>query len=154
MESALGDINWSTLLEAASKALESGHYDDAEKLLQRSLVELEQRLEEDSKADENSETLDPHLSEILTLLGDLYAAQGWHSGAHKYYLRALSLFDESTKPSERASTLTKLAIVQRAQGKYQEVEPYFKQALDIYTKAPGKYQHEIINMDFPSFHGH
>src|SRR5271170_3547834 len=141
MDPALEEVNWCTLLEAGSKALEMGRYDDAETFFQRSLVEAEQELDGGTTVTGNKS---PDLARILSQLGDVYSVQGWYPGAEKYYLRALALQEEIPSHPALPRTLTKLALVHRAQGKYQEVEPYFQRALAIYAKSPQEHQLEII----------
>lgn len=110
------------------------------------LKELNERLglyrQDENKAGEGI-TLN-HIGAISRLLGDAYTSAGDYAKAQDYYQKAKDAYQtaqpllEATLGSDHpevATSLTDLAVIYVAQGKYGEAEPLFEQSLAILEKV-------------------
>jgi len=81
--------------------------------------------------------LNPNYAAAYFGRGTVYYEQGSFQEALKDLQQALALMQASGDRLGEASTLNKLALLYRAQGRFSEAEPLFQQALKIYQTALG-----------------
>jgi CHAT domain-containing protein/Flp pilus assembly protein TadD len=115
-----------------------GKYQQAEPLLQRSLVIYEKALGNEH----------PDVARSLNNLALLYQAQGKYQQAEPLYLRALNIFEKlvGKEHPNVAINLNNLAYLYQLQGKYQQAEPLYLRALNIFEKLLGK-EHPNVAMN-------
>jgi tetratricopeptide (TPR) repeat protein len=121
------NVGWENYLEAAHKARHLARYADAEKLYEKALAEAEKVMREGVA---EAAQLKVHLG-----LGDLYLSQSSFVQAENSFRRAAALSEKALSKNADVTMAVisdKLGRVYRAQGKFSEVEAYFKRALLLF----------------------
>jgi tetratricopeptide (TPR) repeat protein len=109
-----------------SSFLEVGRFDDAERLLDISISELERAVGED----------DPLVAKHLLLLGLTHDFQGRYLDAESVLSRARSIFQRGLGENDlnTAQAILNLARVYVSLGRHAEAEPLFLQALRVFNE--------------------
>jgi tetratricopeptide (TPR) repeat protein len=123
----------SLYLVFGSSLLQAGRFDDAEKLLEGSISELERTVGADS----------PVVAQHLLLLGLAHDCQERYLDAESALSRARSIFEQSLGPNDlnTAEATLNLARVYIPLARHDEAEPLFQHALKVFNEkdASGSY---------------
>jgi tetratricopeptide (TPR) repeat protein len=119
---------WQQHLQEGARALEQGHYVEANRLLELARQEAE-----------GFGSNDVRLASSLEILAELYRAQKRYGDAEPLYRRALAIREKSQGPehSAVAETLSGLGDLYRAEGRYADAEPLYRRALAIWEANYG-----------------
>ena len=115
--------------EVGNYCRERGRYDDAERLIRRSLRVEERVLDPSQSA----------LADTLNNLAVLAAARRNFAEAEALYRRALGIYEAQPRPDEAdiALTLNNLAGLLQKRGKLDDAEPLYQRALELFKRVLG-----------------
>ncbi len=114
------ETRWRSSLEAGWRALKAGKYAESNKLLNMALLQAEQFGPRDER-----------LAKSLDCLAWLEYRTGRYEQGLVHARKGLAIRERNAGPVSRelASSLSTVAVLLAAEGKYDEAEPLFKKAL-------------------------
>jgi len=115
--------------QLATQYYQSGQYEKAEPLYQRTIAIFEKTLAPDH----------PDLAQALSGLGALYYSERRYAEAGPMFERSLAIREKTLGPDhpETAKSLNNLAALYYSQGKYDQAESYYRRVLGIWEKGLG-----------------
>ena len=119
---------WQALTEAGVAARERAQYEEAERLLQSALHEVQQ-----------VDAGDARVAATLNHLGLVYHARKQYERAKPYYEQALARWEQSLGSDHAvvASALNNLAEIYQEEGAFEQAEAYYLRSLAIEERVLG-----------------